>query len=132
MARLNKTREEALQPQRVQVTKQELEALGYRVTQLSDDALQFTHKGYTVIFYPYSGWHTGKTIKDGRGFKKLIKQLKPETVTLPTIKHGSIKTHVTHVAQCPECKCPIELKEVPKSFQKIFCIGCSTRILITE
>lgn len=38
--------------------------------------LIFQYKGETVRFYPYTGWHTGKTIKDGRGLKNLLKQIK--------------------------------------------------------
>lgn len=30
----------------------------------------------TIKFWPYSGWHTGKDIEDGRGFDHLIKQIK--------------------------------------------------------
>jgi hypothetical protein len=39
-------------------------------------AITFTWKGHPVKLYPYSGWHTGKTIKDGRGIENLLKQLK--------------------------------------------------------
>ena len=31
-----------------------------------------------VKFFPYSGWHTGKSIKDGRGIENLLKQLKKQ------------------------------------------------------
>jgi len=31
--------------------------------------------GSTINFFPYSGWHSGKSIEDGRGFKNLLKQL---------------------------------------------------------
>ena len=40
--------------------------------------LEFKYKGNTIKFYPYSGWHSGKGIKDGRGFQNLIKQLEVE------------------------------------------------------
>jgi hypothetical protein len=33
-------------------------------------------KNELVKFFPYSGWHTGKSIVDGRGIKKLLAQLK--------------------------------------------------------
>jgi hypothetical protein len=38
--------------------------------------LSFNWKGQAIIFWPFTGWHTGKSIKDGRGIKNLIKQLK--------------------------------------------------------
>jgi hypothetical protein len=37
--------------------------------------LLFQYKGATIRFYPFTGWHTGKTIKDGRGLNNLLKQL---------------------------------------------------------
>ena len=42
------------------------------------DSLTFTHKGHVVRLYPYKGWFTGKTVKDGRGIKNLLKQLDGE------------------------------------------------------
>ena len=42
---------------------------------VSNKELQFTFDGCIVKFYPYNGWHTGKSIIDGRGLKKLIKQI---------------------------------------------------------
>jgi hypothetical protein len=73
--RLNKQREEELQPERVKYAKAELEKKGYLVTQVGDTELQFMHKGELVRLFPYSGWHSGKSIKDGRGLKKLLNQL---------------------------------------------------------
>jgi len=49
---------------------------GYPITYLDETRLEFVYKGETIKFYPYSGWHTGKTIKDGRGLQKLLNQLK--------------------------------------------------------
>lgn len=37
--------------------------------------IEFEYKGSIVRFFPYTGWATGKTIKDGRGINNLIKQL---------------------------------------------------------
>ena len=73
--RLDKERELRLQPVRVSATKEILEDMGYIVAQCGEARLEFEHKGHKVLFYPYSGWHSGKSINDGRGFHKLIKQL---------------------------------------------------------
>jgi len=37
--------------------------------------LQFSFKDEIVTLYPYSGWHTGKSITDGRGINKLLTQI---------------------------------------------------------
>jgi len=74
--RLNQEREKILQPQRITGCKLELEKLGFEVTQSGDTELQFMFNGSLVKFWPYSGWHSGKSIKDGRGFSNLLKQLK--------------------------------------------------------
>lgn len=77
-SRLDQEREERLQPKRMESCKDELEKLGLTVRSDGHTCLEFEHKGHTVKFWPYSGWHTGKSIRDGRGFKNLINQLKPE------------------------------------------------------
>lgn len=38
--------------------------------------LQFEFKGSTVMFFPYTGWFSGKTVKDGRGLNNLLKQIR--------------------------------------------------------
>lgn len=60
---------------RMRFAKTKLECLGYHVTE-SIKCLIFEHKGNTIRFYPYTGWFTGKGIKDGRGLEKLLRQLK--------------------------------------------------------
>ena len=52
-----------------------LEKIGIDFTYEDDSELRFDWKGKEVKFFPYSGWHTGKSIKDGRGLKNLLKQL---------------------------------------------------------
>ena len=81
MARLNQEREERLQPLRMDHAKKKLEAMGYEVKECGDCEIQFKHKGSIVKFYPYSGWATGATIKDGRGLDNLLKQLNPQQQT---------------------------------------------------
>lgn len=49
--------------------------LGYNVEH-DDSTLIFQFKGHPVYYYPRTGWHSGKTIKDGRGLDKLLKQIK--------------------------------------------------------
>jgi hypothetical protein len=72
--RLNQEREDILQPKRIEGCKAKLESLGFVVTQ-ADVSLKFQYRGSTITFWPYSGWHSGKSIKDGRGFNNLLKQL---------------------------------------------------------
>lgn len=75
--RLDKEREAELQPKRMQFAKNVITHLGYKIDYEDDTKLRFTFKGEPVTLFPYSGWHTGKTITDGRGIDKLIKQIKP-------------------------------------------------------
>lgn len=86
--RLDQEREAKLAPLRMQGCKQKLEELGFQVQSFGGDRLEFQFKGHTIKFWPYSGWHSGKTIKDGRGFKTLLTQLgvpKPEVKPSCTI-----------------------------------------------
>lgn len=73
--RLNQERETKLQPERMELAKKKLEELGYEVTFVGQCTITFKFKKEIVHFFPYSGWHTGKTIKDGRGLNNLLKQL---------------------------------------------------------
>lgn len=73
--RLDQEREAHLEPKRIETCKAKLEQMGYKVTQ-EHVQLNFTYRGSKIQFWPYSGWHTGKTIVDGRGFNHLIKQLR--------------------------------------------------------
>ena len=75
MTRLNTERQEALEPKRIAYAKKKLMELGFDVTE-SETELRFVYKGNTIKFFPYSGWHSGKGITDGRGLDKLIKQIR--------------------------------------------------------
>jgi hypothetical protein len=75
--RLNDEREQKLQPLRMEVAVKEIESLGYVITYKGDVELWFIFKGNTIRFFPYSGWHSGKGIKDGRGLRNLLNQIKP-------------------------------------------------------
>lgn len=76
MARLDKERQEEFEPKRITYAKQQLEKLGIIIDLETKTELRFTFKGETIRFFPYSGWHSGKSIVDGRGIEKLLKQLK--------------------------------------------------------
>jgi hypothetical protein len=76
MARLDIERQLELEPKRMSYAKKEIEKKGYKVTEVSSTQLQFEHTmEHTVNFFPYSGWASGSTIKDGRGLNKLLKQI---------------------------------------------------------
>lgn len=64
------------EPDRFEYAKQELAKLGIGIVAETDTSLQFNFKGETIVLFSYTGWHTGKSIKDGRGIKHLLKQLK--------------------------------------------------------
>lgn len=74
--RLDVERQNKLEPKRIEFAKKEIEKLGYIVKQMGNTKLQFEYNGSAVYFFPYSGWHSGKTIQDGRGLENLLKQIK--------------------------------------------------------
>lgn len=74
--RLDQDREAALQPQRMTTAKMALRNLGYDIIFEDNTTLRFVFGEHVVTFYPYSGWHTGKSIKDGRGLENLLRQIK--------------------------------------------------------
>lgn len=76
MARLNIERQKELEPLRIDYARQELKKLGIKIAFQNDTRIEFYHRGSVVKLYPYSGWHCGKSIKDGRGINKLLKQLR--------------------------------------------------------
>lgn len=75
MARLNIERQNTLQPKRMEFAKQKITELGYTITSETETELRFELNGKIVCFFPYSGWHSGASIKDGRGLSKLLKQI---------------------------------------------------------
>lgn len=74
--RLDQEREARLQPKRVAKAKKNIEALGYAIKEQTETTIKFYFQTQIVTYYPYSGWHTGKNIKDGRGWKNLYNQIK--------------------------------------------------------
>lgn len=76
MGRLDKERQNELEPDRLIYAKAEIEKLGYEVAiQPGGKSLKFIFNGHIVTHFPYSGWHTGNGIKDGRGIKHLLEQI---------------------------------------------------------
>jgi hypothetical protein len=76
MPRQDQERQTMLEPKRMAYAKSEIEKKGYTVFEASDTQLVFEHDmGHLIYFFPYSGWHSGSTIKDGRGLKKLLQQI---------------------------------------------------------
>lgn len=73
---MNTERQKRLEPERIEYAVRKIKELGYEITHRDDLMIQFTYKGQPVTFFPYSGWATGKTIQDGRGLQKLLKQLR--------------------------------------------------------
>jgi hypothetical protein len=78
MPRLDIERQKKLEPSRLNSTKELIQDMGYTITKETKTELQFKFRGETVHFFPYSGWHSGKSIRDGRGFSKLLKQIMPK------------------------------------------------------
>lgn len=75
MPRLNTERQNKLEPIRLRTAINEIQKLGLPIINCTDKMIEFEYKGQPVKYFPYSGWATGKTIKDGRGLKNLIKQI---------------------------------------------------------
>lgn len=74
MKRLDQERQSALEPERIEGAKAKILELGLTLLFESKTELRFAYKGKTVKYFPYSGWHTGQTIEDGRGFNHLFDQ----------------------------------------------------------
>ena len=76
MSRLDIKRQEKLEPKRMEYAKKLLEDEGFLVIEITNNELRLYHKGEVIKFFPYSGWASGKSIKDGRGIDNLLKQLR--------------------------------------------------------
>lgn len=81
MARLDTERQERLEPKRMADAIESVQAMGYEIItniQIENKRyFEFEFKGSVVRYFPYTGWATGKSIKDGRGLVNLLKQIKP-------------------------------------------------------
>lgn len=76
MKRLDKERQLKLEPKIINVAIEKIKGFGLEVISTDDTCVKFIFKGNVISFYPYSGWHTGKGINDGRGANNLWIQLK--------------------------------------------------------
>lgn len=74
--RLNKEREQELEPVRMQYALDKLTSLGFNPIQINPKKIEFEYRGNVISLWPYSGWHSGKGIEAGRGIRELLKQLK--------------------------------------------------------
>ena len=64
-SRLNENRQKQLEPKRIEHAVKKIQQLGYTVHFQDNTKIIFTYREHPITLFPYSGWHTGKTIKDG-------------------------------------------------------------------
>ncbi len=76
--RLDTERQADLEPKRIEYAKQKIHDVGCPIITVDSTKIVFQFKGENCTIYPYSGWHTGKSIKDGRGLQNLLSQLKED------------------------------------------------------
>ena len=74
--RLDQVREEEETPKRARYARGKLEELGIDIDYDDGLEIRFKFKGNTIKLWPYSGWFSGKGLKDGRGIEKLLGQMK--------------------------------------------------------
>ncbi len=65
-----------IQKSRLEYAEMMILELGFDIVSANKTELRFEFNGNTVYFFPFTGWHSGKTIQDGRGLNNLLKQLK--------------------------------------------------------
>ena len=75
MSRLDTERQKELEPKRMEYAIKKLSSI-ITIFNYSNNEIQFYWKDELVRYFPYTGWASGKSIKDGRGLKNLINQLK--------------------------------------------------------
>lgn len=72
--RLNQEKEKKLKPSRLKKAIEEIEKRGFHV-RANDEKVIFSFEHSSIVYWVYSGWASGKSIKDGRGLKNLLEQL---------------------------------------------------------
>lgn len=73
---LNKKERQDKEPGRWKYVLETLRDKGYVPEEDADNkCIRFSFKGNTVTIWPYTGWFSGRGVKDGRGIKKLLKQI---------------------------------------------------------
>ena len=68
-------RQTQLEPKRIASAINAIQGIGIEITYHDERKVEFMYQDKNVVFYPYSGWHTGQSIKDGRGLQNLLLQL---------------------------------------------------------
>lgn len=57
-----------------------VETPGVSKIEHNNKRIDFLFNGNKIQMFPYTGWHTGKGIVDGRGINNLLKQLNPNNL----------------------------------------------------
>lgn len=65
-----------LEPGRVQYAVEQLTKRGFEIHYQDHNTVQFWYKDNIITIYPYTGWYTGKGVKNGRGIQNLLNELK--------------------------------------------------------
>jgi hypothetical protein len=79
MSVVNPEKRIVLQPQRMAYCVEQVSSLGFEIFDQNENSFCFEYKNQKIQMFPFTGWHTGKSIKDGRGIENLLKQIKPTT-----------------------------------------------------
>lgn len=73
---LTRARRAEGEPSRWEYVLKVLKEKGFQTTQDNDNkCIRFSFRGNVITVWPYTGWFSGKGVKDGRGIKKLLKQI---------------------------------------------------------
>lgn len=70
-----KARRSELITERMEHARKKLFQAGISYVCPNDLTISFRYNCETVLFYPYTGWFTGKSVKDGRGLRNLLNQI---------------------------------------------------------
>lgn len=79
-------RRKLLEDFRIKNAKKVLKVAGIVYTTPNPSKIQIIYNDEPISFWPYTGWHSGKSITAGRGIKNLIKQLSDETKKMSTLQ----------------------------------------------
>ena len=64
------------EPGRQEYVIRVLSEKGYKpIIDTQNKCVRFEYRGNMITVWPYTGWFSGKGVKDGRGIKKLLKQI---------------------------------------------------------
>lgn len=73
---IREERRDRLEPNRMAKAREELRKRSIPFVQVDDRKIEFEYGGHVNTYFPCTGWATGKGIKDGRGLRNLLKQMK--------------------------------------------------------